>query len=152
MRSVVSAARAAVPALLLLVVFAVPAAASAQDRTEARIVRAMNKARARHHLPRLHSNVALARAANAHSGAMARTGQISHGAFEQRLRRYVRARTIGENLAWARRCSSAQIVRMWLASPPHRAIMLSRSFRRVGVGRSTGRNLCLVTADFASAK
>jgi uncharacterized protein YkwD len=40
---------------------------------------------------------------------------------------------------------------MWLNSAPHRRIMLSRSFKRIGVGRSGSRK-CFVTADFASAR
>lgn len=47
-----------------------------------------------------------------------------------------RGRTIGEAIAYG--CGSmgspASIVNMWLNSPPHRAILLSRSYRRVGIG------------------
>ncbi len=48
-------------------------------------------------------------------------------------------------------CNASAIVNMWLNSGPHRKIMLSRSFKRIGVGRSGSRK-CFVTADFASAR
>jgi uncharacterized protein YkwD len=127
-----------------------PAAASA--RSSSSILRAMNSVRARHHLPALHASHALARAASAHSSRMARSGVMYHGAFQERIGRYVRSRVVGENLAWASRCSSRTIVRMWLRSAPHRRIMLTRRFRRAGVGISRASHFCFVTADFASAR
>jgi uncharacterized protein YkwD len=39
---------------------------------------------------------------------------------------------------------------MWLASPPHRAILLDRSFNRIGIGVAGGTTR-LVTADFAGS-
>jgi uncharacterized protein YkwD len=134
--------------LVSLAVF--PAAASA--RGGGSILRAMNSVRARHHLPVLHASHALARAASAHSSDMARSGSMSHGAFAQRIGRYVNSRTVGENLAWSSRCSGRTIVRMWMRSAPHRAIMLSPGFRKAGVGISRASHFCFVTADFASAR
>lgn len=134
--------------LVSLAVF--PAAASA--RGGGSVLRAMNSVRAHHHLPALHSSRALARAASAHSSAMARSGSMSHGAFAQRISHYVDSRRVGENLAWSSRCSSRTIVRMWMDSAPHRAIMLSRGFKRAGVGISRASHFCFVTADFASAR
>ena len=51
-----------------------------------------------------------------------------------------RAWSLGEAIAWAggRGTSAAAIVRLWLHSPPHRAILLDRGFRRVGVGIAAG--------------
>lgn len=125
-----------------------PATASAHGGNA--ILRAMNTARARHHLPALHLSHALVRAASAHSSDMARSGLMSHGAFEQRINRYVRSHMVGENLAWASRCSGRTIVHMWMNSAPHRAIMLSPGFRKAGVGISRASHFCFVTADFAS--
>ena len=134
-----------------LVSFAVlPAAASA--RGGGSILRVMNSVRARHHLPALRTSRALARAASAHSSHMARSGLMSHGAFQLRISRYVTSRVVAENLAWSSRCSSRTIVRMWLRSAPHRHIMLSRRFRRAGVGIGRASQICFVTADFASAR
>jgi|1185.fasta_scaffold196677_1 uncharacterized protein YkwD len=146
---VASVLRGSLPALLLVIALC-PAAAF--GRSDSSIIRAMNSVRAQHALPRLRANHRLARAADAHSATMARTRVMSHGAFERRLRRYVRSRVIGENLAWSNRCNARRVVQMWLASAPHRRIMLSRRFKRVGVARRASSGLCFVTADFASAR
>jgi uncharacterized protein YkwD len=151
--SVTPIRRAALAVLLIACVVA-PSRASASSRhdaTEAGIIRALNHARASYGLPRLHSNRALARAADAHSRTMRRTNTIGHGDVAKRVRRYVRTRKVGENLAWMDGCNATTVVNMWLNSAPHRKIMLSRSFRRIGVGRSGSRK-CFVTADFASAR
>jgi uncharacterized protein YkwD len=150
--SVTSVWRALLVALLIACVVA-PSRASASSRhdaTEAGIIRALNSARASYGLPRLRTNRALARAADAHSRTMRRTNRVGHGDVAKRVRRYVRTRKVGENLAWMEGCDAAAVVNMWLHSAPHRKIMLSRSFRRIGVGRS-GSRTCYVTADFASA-
>ena len=41
---------------------------------------------------------------------------------------------------------------MWMNSPPHRAIILTAEFRRIGIARRWGRwaaGKAVVTADFA---
>jgi uncharacterized protein YkwD len=129
------------------------ASASARhDRTEARIVREMNKLRSAYNLPRLRISGGLGRAADVHSAAMARSGRLAHGEYYRRVRRYVRSRHIGENLAWMTRCNAAEVVRMWMGSAGHRQVMLSRGFRKVGVAKRSGSNACFVTADFASSR
>ena len=117
---------------------------------EVAIVRVMNTVRATNGAPPLRIGRALSRAARAHSVDMARRGYFDHGPFVQRLRRFgVRAPYIGENLASGTKpLSAAGIVRMWIASPPHRENLLDRDFRLVGVGLAGGSTL-LVTADFA---
>jgi uncharacterized protein YkwD len=140
-------------AVLLICCLLVPSSAVASarhDATEAKIIRALNVARASHGLPRLRSTSALGRAADAHSRAMRRSNTMGHGDYTRRIRRYVRSRKVGENVAWTSGCDAAAIVNMWLNSAPHRKVMLSKSFRRIGVGRSGSRK-CFVTADFASA-
>jgi uncharacterized protein YkwD len=131
--------------LVSLAVF--PAAASARGGSS--ILHAMNSVRARHHLPTLDASRALTRAASSHSSAMARSGVLTHGAFEARISHYVRSSTVGETLAWASRCSGRTIVRMWLQSAPHRHLLLMHSFRRAGVGIRRASHYCFVTADFA---
>ena len=149
----ITAARRAMLAVLLVVCLGVPSRANASSRhdaTEAGIVRELNHARASYGLPTLRTSRGLARAADAHSEVMRRTNTLDHGDFFRRVRRYVRTRTVGENLAWMTGCDASVIVSMWLNSGPHRKIMLSKSFRRIGVG-SSGSGECFVTADFASA-
>jgi uncharacterized protein YkwD len=151
----VNALRRALLAACLIVCALPPSGAVASarhDRTETKIIRAMNGARAGHGLPRLRPSHRLARAADAHSAAMARTNTLGHGAFTARVRRYVNSRWIGENLAWLPVCNAGRVVRMWLRSTAHRRIMLSRAFQRVGVARRSGSGACFVTADFASLR
>lgn len=143
----------------LLAVFAAclcapaPAAASARhDRTEAAIIRALNNVRADRGLPTLAASRALARAADAHSAQMARTNRAGHGDYRRRVRRYASARLVGENIAWMDRCSARRIVALWMRSSTHRRVVLSRSFRRVGVAQRSSSRLCFVTADFATAR
>jgi uncharacterized protein YkwD len=81
------------------------------------------------------------------------------GPFDQRVRRYANHRALGETLAMLGGCgrkAAGRIVRMWMNSPGHRAILLSSSFRKVGVAKRTGDlrgdRACLITADFGSRK
>jgi uncharacterized protein YkwD len=132
----------------------VPATASASarhNRLESGVIRAMNSVRASYGLPALRPSSGLARAADAHSASMLRTNVLSHGAFASRVRRYVRVRRIGENLAWMSRCDANAIVQMWFNSAAHRRVLLTRSFTRVGVGQRASSRACFVTADFATA-
>jgi uncharacterized protein YkwD len=150
----VTSVRRVLLAALLVICLAAPASASASsrhDQTEAKIIRAMNKVRATHGLPKLRTNSGLARAADAHSKVMRRTNSVGHGDYSRRIRRYVRTRRVGENIAWVSGCNAQRIVQMWMNSAPHRQVMLSDSFRRIGVGKRGGRK-CFVTADFASLR
>lgn len=150
----VTSVRRALLAALAIACMSAPSsafAASRHDATEASIIRAMNGVRASHGLPRLRTNRGLARAADAHSATMQRTNSIGHGAYSARVKRYVRTKRVGENVAWMSGCDANAIVQMWLNSAPHRRVMLSKSFRRIGVGRRGSRK-CFVTADFASAR
>jgi uncharacterized protein YkwD len=92
---------------------------------------------------------------------MARRGFFAHDSSDgtpmyDRVRRFFPARRVGEALAavHGRRGVAGTVVRLWMASPPHRAIVLDGSFRRVGVGRGRGAlggaAAMLVTADFAA--
>ena len=159
MRTVASVLCALSTLLVLTFATASPAAQAAGPRIdggERAVVRAINRVRHAHGLRGLRSHRRLARAADAHTRSMLRADYFSHGAFSQRLRRYVSMRRIGETIAWTTRCSARKVVRMWLNSPPHRAVLLSGGFRRIGVGRRKGRmgatRACMVTADFGSRR
>lgn len=144
---------------LFLLAAAAPAAHAGGpqlDGGEHAVVRAINRARAHHGLRRLHAGRRLARAADLHSRQMLVTNSFAHGAFAQRVRRFVSYLRLGETLALMSSCNAGRAVQMWLGSPGHRAVLLSRGFSRVGVGRRVGRlgssRVCLMTADFASRR
>lgn len=110
----------------------------------------VNAERARQGLRRLRVDRALTQAAERHSRHMVRSAFFSHvspnGAGpSERLRRsgYIlrnRAWRVGEALAWGTGTSATPtaIVAAWMASPPHRRILLGRGFREVGVGVAAG--------------
>ena len=141
-----------VPVLALLS----PASTSGQNSEELALLSEMNRVRAAHGAPPLRVDRRLERAARAHSSDMLRRGYFSHGAFARRLVGFgARGPAVGENLAWGVGSgSSAQaIVNAWLASPRHRANLLRRGFRRVGLGRLVGTfagngGAAVITADF----
>lgn len=134
------------------------------DGKERAIVRAINRQRSKHGLSALRSSRRLARAADYHSWEMLDANYFAHesrdgGPFDERVRRFARHRTVGETLAMLGGCgrkAAGRVVRMWMNSSGHRAILLSSSYRRVGVGKRTGdlggNRACLVTADFGSKK
>jgi uncharacterized protein YkwD len=149
---------ALVAALLLALLAASSAhAARISAAAEARLLAAMNGVRGAQGLRPLRFDGRLRRAARLHSIDMVRRHYFAHGAFALRLRLCgVHDSTIGENLAWGTgwRASASSIVSEWLASPPHRAVLLRPDFRRVGVGAADGPFAGLggarvVTADFA---
>ena len=134
----------------------------ASDKTvaskgEQRLLQEINRVRAANGVPPLRTDARLRAAARAHSRDMVAHGYIGHGDFGRRLQNYgVRARAIGENVAWGVGSVNARVVvAQWMASEWHRANLLSREFRRVGVGVVTGsfggqRRAHLVTADFSA--
>jgi uncharacterized protein YkwD len=132
------------------------------DGIERAIVRAVNEQRAAHDLAPVKATHSLARAADFHTREMLSADYFAHtsrngGAFEQRVRRFAGFRSIGETLAWVTSCGrggARTVVDMWMNSSGHRAILLSSTFRRIGVGKRTGslgsQRACVVTANFAS--
>jgi uncharacterized protein YkwD len=110
----------------------------------------VNAERTQRGLRPLKANRRLARAATGHAGDMVRRNYFSHdslsgASFVDRIRRtgYLsgpRAWIVGENLAWGSgdRSSPAAIVRAWMNSPGHRANILQRRFRQVGLGLVMG--------------
>ncbi len=140
--------------LITVIVPATPAEARS-DRFERALLRHVNAVRAQHGLPGVRSRGRLAAVASRHSGELLRTGRLSHVALDgrsatQRLSRVARG-PVGEVIAWSsrRRTPSRSIVRQWLHSASHRAVLLDGRFRRVGIGARRGRRGLVVTADFA---
>ena len=164
-RTIVRAAAAALLTGTAVLLAAAPGKAMAQDqcqgasavpsvqtlrRAAGAVICLVNADRARHGLRALRGNSDLRRAAGSHSRNMVRSGFFSHvtprgASLGDRLRRsgYLRANQtlhVGEALAWGwgTPATPAVIVAEWIASPPHRRILLGRDFREVGVGVAAG--------------
>lgn len=156
------AALAAALSLLALGVFAGAAPAPAGAATtrltavESSFLKAINAVRAQHSAPRAHLDDGLIRAARAHSLDMVRAGYFRHGDFVGRLVSYgARGPMVGENLGWTvvDAGQTDRIIRWWRESPGHRAVLLRRGFRSIGIGVARGRfhgrpDCIVVTADF----
>ena len=132
-------------------------AASAAGSTNTAIVRRVNDDRAQHGLARLKMAPQLSQAAAAHCAEMMSGQGLSHGALETRLRRYFSAGIYGETIAWmpiGPASGVASVVRAWMNSPPHRAVLLSRRFHNIGVaakqGNMGGQRGTSFTIDVAS--
>lgn len=126
----------------------------------------INAVRAEHGLAPVRPQGQLRRAAEAHSADMLARDYFLHesGAggepFNVRLARFLHraaSTRVGEILYWGSGdlASPRAAVEGWLNSPPHRAILLSPTFSRVGIGRSVGafqgaRDAAVWTADFSS--
>lgn len=132
------------------------------DRTERRIVKLINAYRAQHGRPRVRASRPLTRVADRHTREMVQHGFFAHSSRNgtgatARVRRSSGARAVGENIAFISsgpRRPAQRVVRMWINSPGHRAVLLHPSFRRIGVARRygsvNGSSGSAYTADFAS--
>jgi uncharacterized protein YkwD len=162
--------------LIALVALVAPAAAQAQacanvnlkpTRANLEIVRTAvlclhNAERARNGLPRLTENPRLRRAAARHTAHMVAARFFDHttpagATMADRIRRTgytsgARGWTVGENIAWGtgRLATAAQIHRSWMNSPGHRANILQRSFREIGIGIETGVPVQVSAAQFGA--
>ena len=159
--------------LLALAALIAPAGAQAQDcgdtnlkPTQANVEQVRdavlclhNQERARHGLASLRENPQLRRAAGRHSANMVSSHFFDHTApggatMVDRIRRAgytsgARAWALGENIAWGsgRLSTAAQIHRSWMRSSGHRANILHRSFREIGIGIETGLPVRLSAAQ-----
>jgi uncharacterized protein YkwD len=107
----------------------------------------------------------LERASRSHSRDMLRRGFFSHSSYSgasyaTRLRAFGYSATgctgwkVGEIIGLSRGSKAVAIVfRRWMKSPVHRAVILQRSFRDIGVGRFKGTlrgltGVSMFTVDF----
>lgn len=109
-----------------------------------------NQQRAAKGLPPLRENAKLDRAALAHSDDMVAEGYFDHTtpsgtSFVDRILAagYVKRNagwTLGENLAWGTGDLStpAGVMGSWMSSPGHKANILKRAYREVGIGIRLG--------------
>jgi uncharacterized protein YkwD len=118
-----------------------------------------NRERARHGLPRLRENPLLRRAAERHTDNMISERFFDHtspsgSTMVERIRRTgytkrARSWALGENIAWGSGslATAAQIHRSWMKSAGHRANILQRSFREIGIGIESGLPVRLSAAQ-----
>lgn len=136
------------------------AATPGASPAERRLLTAMNLVRIRRGLPALKRSTMLARPARTQSVRLARAGVLTHlgpggTPFWARLvaAGHSARSPMGENLALMPGCDPEgpeATVQLWLASPRHRANLLSRRFRIVGAGVAdeAGCARSAYTADF----
>ena len=161
--------------VLAAVALAVPVATAAPRRPavaltplETGVLADINAFRRSHHLVPLKLNVRLSAAAQAHTVQMARDGYFAHesadgSSFWQRIRSFYSASpwaywSVGENLLWSSPdVSPARALKMWLASPEHRANLMNPRWREIGLaalhvaaapGVFKGLDVTIVTTDF----
>jgi uncharacterized protein YkwD len=123
---------------------------------EKRTLRLHNHKRKSRGLRPLCVNRKLTKAARAHSASMIKKDYFGHGSVGRRLKRHgYHWRVYGENIAGGtgRYARPAKIFRRWMNSSGHRANILDRRFREVGVGTYKGtykgkRGYTMYTVDF----
>jgi uncharacterized protein YkwD len=120
------------------------------DQIRAAVLCLHNQIRQQHNLPRLADNAKLRKAAAGHSADMVDEGYFDHttpsgDSFVDRIfsAGYVKrndAWTLGENLAWGTGDLSTAngVMQAWMNSAGHKANILKRSYKEVGVGIRLG--------------
>ena len=137
------------------------------------VLQQLNRTRAAHGLPPLRCSRSLVVSARRHSAQMGRRGFFAHASadgtpFWRRIERFYvddgfRSWEVGENIFWQSPAGLAalSVVRSWLASPGHRANILSGSWREAGVGAISlptapgvygGAPVTIVTVDFGERR
>ncbi len=144
-----------------------PSAAGAQSRgsyrssTERVVFNLLNDIRRDHKLPPFTFSAALRASAREHSSDMLARQYFEHDApnetFDHRIRRHLNSSLVGENIAWGtgRYATPQGLVRLWMNSPAHRHIILTRELRRIGLGVAIGKfdgspGAAMATADFSA--
>jgi uncharacterized protein YkwD len=143
-------------------VAAPPPAYAASTSAEIAIVREINRVRRSHHLRAVRLAGPLSKVARRHSTLMLKHDALTHSSFDgssfsTRLQRAGKRRQYGETLAWApdgAGVNARTVVRLWMHSAPHRAVLMNGKLHRVGVGRVRGtmgkQRGNAITADFSS--
>ena len=135
---------------------------------ESQLLSQINLTRGRHGLRALRLSAPLTAAADQHSQSMAQKGYFSHdsangGSFFKRIASFYTYRgysnwSAGENLLYSTPdIDPVGALRLWLNSPEHRANLLNRNWREIGLGAVhsssapgvyDGDEVTIVTADF----
>src|SRR3954466_2666022 len=144
-----------------------PSAAGAQSRgsyrgsTERVVFNLLNDIRREHKLPPFTFSAALRASAREHSSDMLARQYFEHDApnesFDHRIRRHLNSPLVGENIAWGtgRFATPQGLVKLWMSSPPHRHVILTRGRGGIGLGVAIGKfdgspGAAMATADFSA--
>ncbi len=111
---------------------------------EADVLEQLNEVRREHGLVPLRLSAPLGKAAEAHSREMASAGYFEHesadgSAFWKRVERFYPSNgrsfwAVGENLLWSSPgVDGPGALKLWMASPEHRANILTAKWREIGV-------------------
>src|SRR5918998_3172860 len=130
------------------------------NNKEERTLRLHNHKRASRGLRALCVHPKLTKAARAHSASMIKKDYFGHGNVGRRLKRHgYNWRVYGENIAggtgdYAR---PGNVFRRWMRSSGHRANILDRRFREIGIGTATGNykgktGYTMYTVDFGTRR
>jgi uncharacterized protein YkwD len=137
-------------ALLMLLFSALPTIASANHALssyEQQLITCINQVRAQRGLPTLRINPALVTSARTHSADMGQRKYFEHNVpggetWQARILRSgyalhgYRIWKAGEDIYWGAGLKSSPVaaVDAWMQSPSHRAVILAKGFRDIGVG------------------
>ena len=141
---------------------------TAADQLEGEVLGELNAIRRAHGLVPLRRSLPLSSAADSHSRAMGTFGFFGHSSrdgsvFWKRVQRFYGRSSfgtwsVGENLLWATTgLDAAGALKLWMASPGHRANILTPRWREVGLSAVTvsaapgvfgGHDVVIITSDF----
>jgi uncharacterized protein YkwD len=157
---------------VLILAIAVPTAAAKNktvlDSFETGVFQKVNETRIDHGLAPLRLSARLTTASNSHSLEMADDGYFEHSSrngtpFWRRVDQWYgssgyRFWAVGENLLWASpNLTPGRALALWMASPEHRANILSTQWREIGIaavhvnggpGVYHGLPVTIITTDF----
>jgi uncharacterized protein YkwD len=162
-------------ASVLLAVLALAPAGAAADRQTAldtNLVRQINAVRRAHGLRPLTVSPRLAAAAAQHTLEMGKDGYFDHASYDatpfwKRIRHWYpssgsRRWVVGENLVYGSPgLTAADAVSTWMGSAPHRANLLGRDWREIGIsavhfddapGEFGDGPVTIVTVDFGARR
>jgi len=130
----------------VLVTGTAPASVAEDLQRRDQMLRLLNQVRRQHGLPVFRINRELSTYAFRHSKRMARANDLFHTQDLYRRVRSYHPTTWGENVGMARYLKTVR--QLWMHSAEHRANILKRRFRRVGVGAVKARGSMWVTVIF----
>jgi uncharacterized protein YkwD len=154
--------------MMFLAALVLAPAGDAATRLDLALVRGINSVRAERGLKPLVISSKLSAPAAQHTREMGVNGYFEHESldaspFWKRIQRWYspghwHSWGVGENLLWSDGdLTATDAVAMWMQSPEHRANLLSRTWREIGIsamhfdaapGEFDGESVTIVTADF----